>query len=225
MKTIEDYYRDKIREDKDIQEHLPTLKRYAEKCKHVTEMGVRSIVSTWALLYANPKKLISIDIKHPSEFINYDSSGCNIEEVERLSKANGIDFSFVIGDTLKIDIAPTDLLFIDTLHTYNQLRQELARHASKVSKYIILHDTETFRNKDEIFSGSSAETQTKKGIWAAVEEFLSENKNWKIYEHFTNNNGLTVLGNVPNLNKSDFWGQRKFWTKKRLRAFVNSLRS
>jgi hypothetical protein len=40
----------------DINEHLITLKEYSEECDTITEMGVRWIVSTWALLSGNPKK-------------------------------------------------------------------------------------------------------------------------------------------------------------------------
>ncbi len=47
MKII-DIYNNLCNEKSDINEHLPTLKRYAEKCDHITEMGVRSVVSTWA---------------------------------------------------------------------------------------------------------------------------------------------------------------------------------
>ena len=46
----------------DINEHLPTLKKYAKECEHITEMGVRWVVSTYALLMGKPKKLISYDI-------------------------------------------------------------------------------------------------------------------------------------------------------------------
>ena len=31
----------------DINEHLPTIIKYGQECDHITEMGVRGIVSTW----------------------------------------------------------------------------------------------------------------------------------------------------------------------------------
>jgi hypothetical protein len=46
----------------DINEHLPILKKYASQCSHITEMGVRTGVSTWSFLASNPKKMISYDI-------------------------------------------------------------------------------------------------------------------------------------------------------------------
>lgn len=121
----------------DINEHMQTLADLSADCKHITEMGVRSIVSSWAFLEGlKPSgKLISIDIKHPKEY------GGELEVFEAACKAKGIDFEFILGSTLEITIKPTDLLFIDTLHTGEQLKKELALHSSKAKKYIVLHDT------------------------------------------------------------------------------------
>ena len=60
--TLEQIYYQKCNSPSDINEHLPTLKRYADECEHITEMGVRWVVSTYAFLMSKPKKLVSIDI-------------------------------------------------------------------------------------------------------------------------------------------------------------------
>jgi hypothetical protein len=52
----------------DINEHLPTLKKYTEECDTIVEMGVRSIISTWAFLAGNPKKITSLDLYNPNKF-------------------------------------------------------------------------------------------------------------------------------------------------------------
>lgn len=163
----------------DINEHLPILKQYASDCEHVTEMGVRYIVSTYALLMGKPKKMIS-----------YDIMDCNWQPLRELVKDH-TDFSFLIGDTLKIDIEPTDLLFIDTLHNYNQLSKELKRHADKVKKYIVFHDTTSFENVGESYKGTR-----ELGIWSAIQEFLQLNSQWVLKERFINNNGLTIIEKV-----------------------------
>ena len=166
----------------DINEHLPTLKKYAQECDTIVEMGVRWVVSTWAFLASNPKKLTSVDIKHPSLF------GGNLGEVEKAAKENNIDFSFVLGDSREVEIPCCDLLFIDTWHIYDLLKVELEKHGNKSSKYIILHDTQTF--------GEIGEDPKFKGLNLAVSEFLDKNKNWKVKEVFTNNNGLTILEKI-----------------------------
>jgi hypothetical protein len=169
----------------DINEHLPVLKRYAEECEIVTEMGIRYVVSTWAFLSAKPKKIISYDILTGLDLNIFNS---NLEELKKEAEEIGTEFQFHLKNVLDIEIDRTDLLFIDTYHEYNQIKKELELHSGKVNKYIILHDTTTFGEFGETFK----EPNTI-GIWPAIIEFLEENKEWCIKEKLTNNNGLTIL--------------------------------
>lgn len=156
---------------------METLKRYSEECDVIIELGVRSIVSTWAFLAAKPKKLISVDIHHPSYYKDYDAGGCDLELVNKLSQEQGTDFTFIQADTLQIELPECDLILFDTLHTYYQLSDELKLHGNKASKYLVFHDTETY----------------KKELMPAIKEFIKENNHWSLHEQFTNNNGLTIL--------------------------------
>jgi hypothetical protein len=182
MKII-DIYNLKCNTYSDIYQHLPVLKKYTEECEHVTEMGVRDVVSTWAFLAGKPKILKSIDIVYNS----------NIELAKQLAKSENIDFEFILGDTRKLTIENTDFLFIDTLHTYSQLKEELKIHKNNVNKYIAFHDTETFKNIDEPLYENQPNNEKGIGLWPAIEEFLLENKDWKILEHFPYNNGFTII--------------------------------
>lgn len=179
METLEQVYNRLCSTPSDINEHLPTLKAYAEQCDHVTEMGVRYIVSTYALLMGKPKKLIS-----------YDLMDCVWQPIKELVRDH-TDFEFRIANTLDLDIEETDFLFIDTLHNYNQLTGELSLHANKVRKYIGFHDTTTFATHGESYEGRS-----EIGLWPAIEEFLASNTQWELHERYTNNNGLTILKRV-----------------------------
>lgn len=181
--NIENIFAEKVRTQSDINEHLPTLRCYASKCESVTEFGVRGIVSTWALLAAKPKRLTSYDYVHPKQF------GGDIEKVCAAAKEIGTQFSFHIGDTREIEIEPTDMLLIDTLHTEPQMRSELARHSSKVRKFIAMHDTFTYGEKGEV--------QDTKGIMVAIREFLNANNGkWRIAFQTDANNGLMVLERI-----------------------------
>lgn len=175
--TIEQIYQAKCRDNSDICQHLPTLKAYAQKCTTVVELGVRSIVSTWAFLAAVPYRLISVDIQHPSFYKDYDPHGCNLELVEKLAREQGTRFQFIQADSRSVLVPSCDLMFFDTLHTYEQLRDELGQHAYKVMKYMIFHDTETY----------------KKELMPAIEEYLESHPQWMIDKVFTNNNGLLIL--------------------------------
>lgn len=181
MEVLENIYNQRCSIPSDINEHLPTLKKYAEECDHITEMGVRWVVSTFAFMMGKPKKLISIDID-PVE-----KHGIQTIDLISLAKTAGVEFEFVLGDTTEIEIEETDFLFIDTLHTYSQLKKELTLHPSKVKKYIGFHDTTTFAQVGEY---------KEVGLWPAIEEFLSSNPEWVIAEKFENNNGLTILKRV-----------------------------
>lgn len=174
-------YFDKLKNTpSDINQHLETLKEYGEGCDHITEFGVRHGVSTCALLMAKPKKLISYDIKESSLFpyLFYSKEALD----------NNIHFEYIIKDVLGVNIEETDLLFIDTLHTYDQLIQELRKHSVKVRKYIIMHDTETF--------GDIGEKKGTKGLKLAIKLFLNENPNWRLEKEFKHNNGLTIIKRI-----------------------------
>lgn len=190
MNPIDNLYKALVSQKSDINEHLPTLKKYAEECEHITEMGVRYIVSTIALLVAKPKTLICIDLFSPSHY--GDQSRFYL--AQQYANENNVKFNFLLGNTLEIDIEETDMLFIDTLHRYGQLKAELERHSSKVKKYIIFHDTTTFENVDEgcYYPLPTLDT-SKTGLWPAIQEFMATNPQWSVLERFTNNNGLTVL--------------------------------
>ena len=177
MNKLQEIYEGMCNTPSDINEHLPTLKRYAEECEHITEMGVRWVVSTYALLMGKPTKMISYDINS----IHWDVIRDMVKE--------DTDFSFQCANTLDLEIEETDLLFIDTLHNYNQLKGELKLHGNKSKKYIIFHDTTSFEWIGESYEGKVDE----KGLWYAIEEFLEENSHWELHERFTNNNGLTIL--------------------------------
>ena len=149
----------------DINEHLPTLFKYAKECKHITEFGSRKFVSIWAFLKSNPDHLISYDIVQHK----------NLNEVKKQSELAEIEFTFYKQDVLDVTIEETDLLFIDTWHIYDQLIQELNIHSGNVRKYIILHDTTTFGEVGE----SKKSKKTYKGLNLAVNEFLDSNSNWR----------------------------------------------
>lgn len=148
----------------DIHEHLPTLVEYGKKCNHITEFGVDVGKSTSAFLMAHPKQLISYDI-------------VLTKDAKQLASICTDNFKLIQGSSLSVDIESTDLLFIDSEHSYKQLSQELMLHHSKVKKYIILHDTVTY----------------SKELMPAVDKFLIMNNDWKIEKHYKNNNGLLIL--------------------------------
>ena len=177
--TLEELYKNNCQTKSDINEHCPVLYDIAKQCDHVTEFGTRWGVSTSALLFAQPKKLVCYDI------------GARGKAVELLKGLSGdTDFEFHKADTLKIDIEPTEFLFIDTWHAYIQLKQELDLHSDKASKFIAMHDTVKFGRRGDTCRGTR---DPKGGLMDAIDEFLSKNTKWEIQHHYENNNGLMIL--------------------------------
>ena len=178
----------------DINEHFPAIIELAKECDHITEMGVRTVVSTWAWLAGAPKNgLISYDIYNPKYWTKtYDP----IKDVEDTADAYGIDFKFIEADVCSIEIEETDLLFIDTWHCYDQLKEELKLHSDKAKKYICFHDTTTYAHRSEPTTSDHkwvGNLTPNKGLWDAVTEFLDNNETWELVKRYENNNGFTII--------------------------------
>ena len=179
---LQELYEEKCRIDSDINQHIHVFKKYAEECDHITEMGTRAVVSTYGFLMGKPKRMVAYDIDPIEKY------GVDRIELKSLAAENGIDFDFIVADTLTLDIEATDLLFIDTYHAYPQLRAELLRHGNKANKYIIMHDT--------TFHESKGEKPAEDGLWRAILEFTFNNRSWVVHEKFANNNGITILKRI-----------------------------
>ncbi len=190
----------------DINEHVPTLSKYAEECESVVEFGVRAGVSTWGFAHG----LIQNTLKNkPCRLDGFDLGPAPVPY--SFLKDAGIPYltcSFTQENNLHVAPVECDLLFIDTFHVYGQLKRELERHASGVRKYIILHDTTVDEYEGELRRvGWNAVTMSARtgipvgelliGLWPAVELFLARHSEWQIKERFANNNGLTVLQRRP----------------------------
>lgn len=165
----------------DINDALPHLRRFASECRHVTEFGIRTANSTTALLAAQPETLIAYDL------------GLQLQYLQDLDRVKGrTNFIYRQGDTREIEIETTNLLFIDTLHCYDQMRAELARHIGKVTTYLICHDTTGFRFNDEIETNNPI-----KGIWPALAELMTREPCWRVVFEINSGFGLTVFKRHP----------------------------
>lgn len=178
MIKVEEKFKELSETPSDINEHLITLRYYADQCKHVTELGVRRGVSTWAFLSSMAKRVVSVDVNHPNE------NGGSLQEMRDAAIEAGVDFTFILADDLSIELEESDLIFFDTLHTYGHLKKELELHAGKARKYIIFHDTVQY---------ASVGVDGGEGIERAILEFINQGAEWKIKTNYENNNGLLIL--------------------------------
>lgn len=206
--VIDQKYIEQCVNPSDINEHLPTLARYASQCKHVTECGPRYFITSYALAHGlrNQKDSVFVQVDNTNNI----SSNSFKEECEK----EGVCVRFHNSSSLQCPIETTDLLFIDTWHVYGQLKRELARWNEYVAKYIIMHDTtidewagETIRlkwnPKEQSRASGIPVHEITKGVWPAIREFLKEHPEWVLRERYSNNNGLTILERVSSDNLKD----------------------
>lgn len=200
----------------DINEHLPILRQLASSATQVVELGMRTGVSTVALLAGHPRRLLSVDVDERAIDATCDRLGglvdgfwnnvrlgrplrADDEPPEHLARRydcgrgpcplpTGRMIELVRGSSLEVELRTCDLLFIDTLHTRDQLEAELQRWSDSVRKLIVLHDTVTY--------GRRGEDGREPGLLAAVAFWLRQGKGqkkWRLRQHYLNNNGLMVL--------------------------------
>lgn len=174
---IQQEYELACRCDSDINEHLPKLREYAEKCTHITELGTRYGNSTIAFMSAHPRKFISYDV----------TMNDRIEYLQMVAKDANINFEFRKENVEQIELEETDLLFIDTNHHAEQCSNELRLHADKARKYIAFHDTTSFWIRGQGFWTDEG------GLKYAIEPFLENNPHWQVDYRAENNNGLLIL--------------------------------
>ena len=180
---------------------METLKNYAKECESVLELGVRGVVSSWAFAYG----LCLNGSQNKLLFCN-DVVPCKLDDLQNECKLHAVDLKYQWCSDLDLDFPDNafDLVFIDTLHVYGQLKRELQKFSKIATKYIIMHDTtvdaihgEAIRCKFNMQNLSKQtgfpEDELKRGLKPAIEEFLGANPEWKTREVFTHNNGLTVL--------------------------------
>jgi len=171
------YYGMACRTRSDINENLPVLRKYADECEHVTEMGTRTGVSTWAIVSSNATTIVLYD-RDPRV-------GGWLEPHFLCCQETGKNITFHCIDTVdpRVDIEETDLLFIDTYHYYDHLKKELKMHGMKAKKYLVFHDT--------------AHPKFTKELNPAIDEFMEEHEGiWVDQERKENCNGLRVIKRV-----------------------------
>jgi len=161
----------------DIMEHMETLSSFASRVRVAVEYGTRTGNSTVALARG-------LSLGKNRRLICFDQTFEELaDEVKNAISDAGVSLELNVANTACVT-CPKDaeLVFIDTLHTYNHVRNELItiKHGPE---YIIFHDVELngWRGED----GGD-------GIMPAILEWLV-NRAYLVRHYARNNNGLLVL--------------------------------
>ena len=161
---MEEYYVLLIKSYWASAEHLPTLRRLAGECDTVAELGRENGSSAFALMMGEPNTVISVDI-----------ADCKFQgHLDAAAQFFNINLVTLKADSRKVDIGPVDLLYVDSEHSYEQVRDELRQHIDNVGKYLVFHDTISYGE-----------------IQQAIHEEADED--FELIECYINNYGLWVM--------------------------------
>ena len=174
-------------EKRDLDEHLPKLYELAKKCDSATAITKRREAAI-PLLAARCSKFVRV-FSYETDALFEHLRTLQLEEklTEVLTISSPIDSNIQ-------SIERTDLLFIDSVHTFEQLIKELSVYGPLVNKYIVLHDVAIYDFKGE--------DDKSPGLLAAVIAFVRSNPEWTVVYHTRSQYGLMVLSRVDDDKKA-----------------------
>jgi len=148
------------------------------KAKAIVELGMMIGQSTHALL--------KVAMENGGHLYSIETNRDSLPLVGEALKSGGLDTSFwtaIHGDDLEVVktwVKPIDLLFVDTLHTYEQTLNELKAYSKFIVEHgiIILHDTYV---------------EPSRLVKKAIDDWMNLNRDWT-YEDITPHNDGWGLG-------------------------------
>ena len=162
-----------------IHEHLETLYMLTRLFKPDTIMEIGTGRGDSTLAFAE-----GCAMNGKGHVISIDIEDCGIaKDIIIFDEELGSFVSFIKSDSLKLNIqSGIGILFIDGLHTYEQVKKELKKYERDVEDdgFIIFHDSYN---------------PAHPGVQEAIQEFMLKNDTFLDYDMFEyyNNNGLTIL--------------------------------
>lgn len=175
--SLEDYYNKLVKMKDSVPKPITNVEYHKvvtelmKECDSFTEFGMCQGPTLAAAMFTHPKKVRGYDI-------TFEWFGLAKKFFEEYAKQHNIDFKVFQKNTAACsEISETDMLHIDSKHTYKHAKEELNRHAHKVKKYILFHDT-----------------TLAPGIYKAIEEYIQNVDNsWKIIKKSEVGVGYTVI--------------------------------
>lgn len=145
------------------------IKSLLTECDSYVEFGVKQGTTLAVALFTNTKRVTGYDITvkwyQPVQHL-----------FKEYAEANNITLNVIPQSSLLCVISDIDLLYIDDLHKYTQVKRELEIHNKNVNKFIVFHDTTLFPE-----------------IKKAVMEFVDASDDWVIYNESTVNVGFMTI--------------------------------
>jgi hypothetical protein len=187
IRGIQELYRSRCFEAGALDEHLPLLYMLSINSEGVAEFGIDRGRSTSAILAGQETR---VKMGLPAFYHGHDIRPECRTELERLAMLCEVPIPWEFTQASSTDIPPVqpvDLLFIDSLHTEEHIKQELAIHLPSVRKCVAMHDTVSF--------GENGELPGTRGILYGLGALLKPE--WlKVYDS-PRNHGFAVFQRRP----------------------------
>lgn len=172
---------------RDLDQHADKLRELAGQVDHVTTFCKRR---EWDVFLAagRPNALRSHNQESNDPLIRTLHQVIERTETRPDADRRIREYATDNHDSLGIEIEETDLLVLDTEHTADRLDAELARHAERVRRWIVIRPTAAFGEHGECPGQQCA------GLLPALRRFMRQNPRWSVIYHSAAQFGLTVLG-------------------------------
>ena len=123
------------------------------------------------------------------KILSFNTEGDSVELQHLLSITQGVELVSRWPTVEEYNAFPeTDCVFLDTRHTYDELRMQLDKCGLKSRRFIIMHDTDVYGKTGE---------DGMRGLHDAIREFMELHPEWKVVGHTNTQYGYSVLSKNP----------------------------
>lgn len=158
----------------DYPSYLPHIRELLKSCKTYRELGTNQGASVSSIILSKPEYIELVDI-------NFKNYAPQQSIVESYAKEHSIEIVMHEQSSLTVNTdIKTEFLFVDSVHKYAHVKEEIKLYEPLTTKYIMFHDTVGFP-----------------GVGKAVTEFLESTTEWKLYFHLDSKTaGYTIIEKI-----------------------------
>lgn len=182
--------------DIDTFPYCNTLSLLSKECNKIVELITihpnDKITFSWCMI----KGLVSTKNSLEKSFISIwlDKINKKIYYLNDISKYCGVSFEVLVRPpVLDID-EMTDMVFIHTDNTFNDLSKTISSIQNKVKKYIVINDNKFVSNmRDDLLQNTSGNLNY---VEDTIIDFLQSNHNWSIVKGYDTEYRMTILKRI-----------------------------